>query len=1420
MDRRRDGTMARRDASTRHPTTRDLGRATRDVAATRATRRGVATRRTSSRLDEADEAIANGIRDDDDDDDDDDDARGRERRARAMSDAPSGVERSASGTSTSSGDGWTGDGVAVAARASGERAVVLRTYGGDDGDARTGKAVGARVVRVCGATGTLMAGKGVVGEDAFEDVERALEALRERGYVEEIARGAAALGYGVFGDVAAMLIAKTVRVAAVLPTGDEVMQVKESAWVRVSLRNACAGLSRDERVNLQSLCEFSVDGTHFYCRTFDVSRPFAYGNAEAGLQNPDREWVWNASLAAPLRATGIPGACPTLIQGLVEHRELRDSNDKLFNLCIFGKRSSLHPGTRYLARGLNDVGAPGNEVEMEQLVWCEVDQQRSDSPEASEAGLMNGDARGGSVSSKDGKLCSWTSYVWRRGSVPISWAQEIKQAYGEAEIQVAKENPYRGTGTYFARVMNAYRTRAVAAANGERQSFPITCVNLLRCAPGKPEMLLSEHFHEAVRGVRQRAGLADVSVLNFDWHANCKALGEAKTVEGLWAALRRQLIECSISMGSTCAVADEDGVEKTVSSWQRGLLRYNCADSLDRTNLAGFFVASQVLTEQCSELGLSVFNANANAGLAYGGGAHSEGVLARTSSGSMLPPGWESRTDTTTGRTFYIDHNTRTTSWSLPEQDTTRSEPIAVSPNKTVESPSQAQSPDSNMGSPGQSKLLSRLNSSGQRLCQAGGAEWLDELMKSPEKAHKGAESFKWLESTVDEFRAAMLPQCLTAMVEIFLANGDFHAQMYTSTRASHTATIHLLDANPATAAAIRYKSTPTSASSTMSNAALGIQRRFHNMVSDGTKQQQFEMFLGLNHKKYFPSMANAPGRVVTRIDAASPAKLPPCVKEDAADDLMNTMLSSCGASIAAAVGPLWITPRGSHDVSFEYNVSPGAGKPEYLLVTSPVGVPEAVAPSHVDVVVRQGGRNVEHSFALPRMPAGTQFSFSIREASAAADGGFWRFDRDAVESHDNGAYTATLHIRNHLGDNEATKDTFLAIGQFELVSVQRALTNGAKTQASLGQKPPLPRSLETNEPAPSPTNSEKDYADAMHGVVPGEASLATLLELELVRMRARMAVATRDTLIVARGCRASDFDPTERLKIWLARSHLRELESERTKSSASTSTSGAISSLRSLSLSSLTESIMGPMIRPNAATLSHVTNALGSHQAAANASATFPMTVKGDPEDERCSSALDGLREISSELFAPLDHDAGGNFFVECSAEACEAEKRAETGTRVADLIADADVRSIVDGMHTVRREYMRATFEQCSLNGASLHVGVPSSVVVGFKLAVPDLARAYAPCVLRVVAVCDVPTDDLVHVADYVIPATKPRTTLHYELGGAFAERQPKSLLFHLFSPASAAAGAPWSLHGRIGLYAHALDPPSVSPDSSPAL
>ena len=251
-------------------------------------------------------------------------------------------------------------------------------------------------------------------------------------------------------------------------------------------------------------------------------------------------------------------------------------------------------------------------------------------------------------------------------------------------------------------------------------------MKLAQMRTGKPEMLLSEHFHEAISGVRQRTGLEGVSILNFDWHANCKTLGEPKTVEGLWVALRNQLVEGSVSPGIASAF-DGERVEKTVSGWQRGILRYNCADSLDRTNLAGFFVAVQVLTEQCSNSTQRV-QRQRQRGSRLRGEWFDGRVRAKNVEWLVATSGWESRTDTTTGRTFYIDHNTRTTSWSLPEQAT---------PSEPPSTPSSAES--SRVNSPengaGQSKLLSRLNS-GQGLRQTGGAEWLDELMNSQENAN------------------------------------------------------------------------------------------------------------------------------------------------------------------------------------------------------------------------------------------------------------------------------------------------------------------------------------------------------------------------------------------------------------------------------------------------------------------------------------------------------------------------------------------------------------------------------------------------------------------------------------------------------------------------------------------------------------
>ncbi len=88
---------------------------------------------------------------------------------------------------------------------------------------------------MCASTGALEVGDG----DAFASAEEARARARGLGYDVEVMRGVTALGYRVIGDVALLLVATHARVAAVLPTGDEVTQVTASAWVRTRLVNAC-----------------------------------------------------------------------------------------------------------------------------------------------------------------------------------------------------------------------------------------------------------------------------------------------------------------------------------------------------------------------------------------------------------------------------------------------------------------------------------------------------------------------------------------------------------------------------------------------------------------------------------------------------------------------------------------------------------------------------------------------------------------------------------------------------------------------------------------------------------------------------------------------------------------------------------------------------------------------------------------------------------------------------------------------------------------------------------------------------------------------------------------------------------------------------------------------------------------------------
>eukprot|EP00884_Botryococcus_braunii_P003715 jgi/Botrbrau1/13344/Bobra.0158s0001.2 len=219
-----------------------------------------------------------------------------------------------------------------------------------------------------------------------------------------------------------LLVATRTRTAAMLPGGHAVRLVTESRWIQIPLQdfgpNRRLSLEEQERVEL--LPKYTLKGAHYYCETADITRPFP---SRYPTDQPSWEFVWNHWLSSSLREANLGTHCPFLLQGVVEMRSFEDMKGRDYHLLLISRRSCLHPGMRYIARGLNSLASPGNEIECEQVVWA---------------------SQGG-----EGDTVQWASHCWRRGTVPIWWGVEIKSGgVGEAAIVVNSDKPYRGTRRY------------------------------------------------------------------------------------------------------------------------------------------------------------------------------------------------------------------------------------------------------------------------------------------------------------------------------------------------------------------------------------------------------------------------------------------------------------------------------------------------------------------------------------------------------------------------------------------------------------------------------------------------------------------------------------------------------------------------------------------------------------------------------------------------------------------------------------------------------------------------------------------------------------------------------------------------------------------------------------------------------------
>ncbi|KAF0905503.1 hypothetical protein E2562_007306 [Oryza meyeriana var. granulata] len=548
------------------------------------------------------------------------------------------------------------------------------------------------------------------GEDLFDSEAAALNYITDGSRIlcKSTTYSKAVLGYAVLGSYALLLVATQLSATVPnLPGGGFIYTVAESQWIKIQLQNPQAQ-GNGELKNIKELAELDIDGKYYFCETRDITRPFP---SRMTLREPDEEFVWNGWLAKPFMDIGLPGHCVILLQGFAECRSFGGTGQQGGIVALIARRSRLHPGTRYLARGINACSGTGNEVECEQLVWA----PRKDG---------------------QGQRIPFSSYIWRRGTIPIWWGAEIKNAVSvEAEIYVA-DDPFNGSLQYYHRLGRRYGNKSseVNATSQKKPGMvPIVLVNLLRYGDGKPETVLVDSFKSSLEYLRstKKLGKTWIQLINYDWHATVKLKGQQQTVEGLWRHLKAPTMAIGFSEGNYYNVKQQlkeckgsvifnDDINGgfCMESIQNGVVRFNCADSLDRTNAASYFGALQVFVEQCSQLSISL-DVDAMFGLSSSRYPEHNG---RT---RTLPPGWEERFDSVTGKSFYIDHNTRSTTWEHP--------------------------------------------------CQ-----------EAPQKP------WRRFDMTFDQFKGSTMLAPVNHLAELFLLAGDIHATLYTGSKAMHSEILNI----------------------------------------------------------------------------------------------------------------------------------------------------------------------------------------------------------------------------------------------------------------------------------------------------------------------------------------------------------------------------------------------------------------------------------------------------------------------------------------------------------------------------------------------------------------------------------------------------------------------------------------------------
>ncbi|KAL3322148.1 hypothetical protein AABB24_039662 [Solanum stoloniferum] len=369
--------------------------------------------------------------------------------------------------------------------------------------------------------------------------------------------------------------------------------------------------SKDENRYIKLLRKMDLTKDYFFSYSYHIMLSFQKNlrNSKTGVAIYETMFVWNEFLTREihnqLQNTQWTVA---LVYGFFKQATFKISSQD-FILTLIARRSRHYAGTRYLKRGVNENGRVANDVETEQIVFEDV-------PEGSPFGA--------------------TSVVQNRGSIPLFWSQETSRLNVKPDIILSRRDfKFEATKLHFEDLVQRYGN-------------PIIILNLIKTLEKRPrEMILRAEFANAIEFLnkdlpeddrlrflhwdinkrpRIKAKMAlirlsDVAAnaLELTGFLHCQLIPTSRTEELQKLSpvscddrgdhVKEDLDEMDVEMHNECDMHGAYCVK--VSSVQNGVLRTNCVDCLDRTNVGQYAYGLVALSHQLHALGfIDVDNIN------------------------------------------------------------------------------------------------------------------------------------------------------------------------------------------------------------------------------------------------------------------------------------------------------------------------------------------------------------------------------------------------------------------------------------------------------------------------------------------------------------------------------------------------------------------------------------------------------------------------------------------------------------------------------------------------------------------------------------------------------------------------------------------------------------------------------------------